>query len=717
MTDNPGPIQPLPERLAGLATLASNLYWSWNRDARMLFRAIDGPLWHDTRHNPIALLQRVEPRRLETCARNPDFMQLFDSVMEEFAASTESTGGWFAEQYPSLTGKPIAYFCAEFALHNSVAIYSGGLGVLAGDHCKAASDLGLPFVGIGLLYTRGYFDQRIRLDGWQEDVPEQFDPSVTPLTQVLNADGQPQLASLQISGRTVHVGAWKMQVGRVPLYLLDTDVDGNDPEDRPLSHNLYAGGPELRLRQEAILGIGGVRVLRALGVDPGAWHANEGHAAFMLLERLRELVQAGTALPEAIHVVRSRSLFTTHTPVPAGHDIFSGELFHQVMGEYLESFGVDQATLDQLGHHPGLDHQRFHMTAVAIRLSGRVVGVSRVHGGVSRQMWEMLWPGRAEAKVPIKYVTNGVHLNTWMSHRIKELLDRHLGPDWEAAEDPESLDAILTVDDKELWEVHAVLKASLMDFIRDEARIRWRDRWQDAAHLVGAGTLLHGGAMTIGFARRFAGYKRAGLLFRDPERLRRLLLNPQRPVQLIFAGKAHPADEVGKGMLQLVSASTRDRRFEGRIAFLEDYELHMAHRLVQGVDLWLNTPRIPYEASGTSGMKAALNGVPQLSTDDGWWAEGQTGLNGWTITAVPDSEDQDAAAAEQLYTLLEEQVVPLFYERGDRGIPRQWIARMKQAMWTSTRHFTARRMLEQYVGDYYAPALEKGWPTDDPPTG
>jgi starch phosphorylase len=644
-------------------------------------------------------------------------MQLYDTVMGEYAASTESSGGWFSEQYPDLAGKPIAYFCAEFALHNSVAIYSGGLGVLAGDHCKAASDLGLPLVGIGLLYTRGYFDQRIRLDGWQEDVPEQFDPTVTPLTRVLNADGQVQLASLQISGRTVHVGAWKMQVGRVPLYLLDTDVDGNDPEDRPLSHNLYAGGPELRLRQEAILGIGGVRVLRALGIDPGAWHANEGHAAFMLLERVRELLQGGTALPDAIRQVRSRSLFTTHTPVPAGHDIFSSELFHQVMGGYLESFGVDQATLDQLGHHPGLDHQRFHMTAVAIRLSGRVVGVSRAHGAVSRGMWEMLWPGRAEAKVPIKYVTNGVHVNTWMSHRIKELLDQHLGPDWETAGDPESLDQILSLDDKALWEVHSVLKSSLMDFIRDEARMRWRDRWQDAAHLIGAGTLLHGGAMSIGFARRFAGYKRAGLLFRDPERLRRLLLNPQRPVQLIFAGKAHPADEVGKGMLQLVSASTRDRRFEGRIAFLEDYELHMAHRLVQGVDLWLNTPRVPYEACGTSGMKAALNGVPQLSTDDGWWAEGQTGLNGWTITAAPDSEDQDAAAAEQLYTLLEEQVVPLFYERGDRGIPRQWIARMKQAMWTSTRHFTARRMLEQYVGDYYAPALKKGWPTDDPPTG
>ncbi len=717
MTDNPGPIQPLPEQLAGLASLATNLFWSWNRDARMLFRSVDGPLWHDTRHNPIALLQRVEPSRLETCARNPDFMQLFDSVMEEFAESTKDSGGWFAEQYPELTEKPIAYFCAEFALHNSVAIYSGGLGVLAGDHCKAASDLGLPFVGVGLLYTRGYFDQRIRLDGWQEDVPEEFDPSVTPLTRVLGPDGQVALASIVLSGRTVHVGAWKMQVGRVPLYLLDTDVEGNDPEDRPLSHNLYAGGPELRLRQEAILGIGGVRVLRALGIEPGAWHANEGHAAFMLLERVRELLACGTALPDAIAQVRRRSLFTTHTPVPAGHDIFSSDLFQHVMGEYLESFGADLETLRLLGHHPGLDHQRFHMTAAAIRLSSRVVGVSRVHGGVSRSMWDVLWPDRAVGKVPIKYVTNGVHLNTWMSHRIKDLLDRHLGDGWETAADPERLDHILSIDDKDLWEVHAVLKASLMDFIRDEARQRWRDRWQDAAHLIGAGTLLHGGAMTIGFARRFASYKRAGLLFRDPERLKRLLLNPQRPVQLIFAGKAHPADELGKGMLQLVSSATRDRRFEGRIAFLEDYELHMAHRLVQGVDLWLNTPRVPFEACGTSGMKAALNGVPQLSTDDGWWAEGQTGLNGWTIPTEPDTEDQDAAASDHLFTLLEEEVVPLFYERGDRGIPRQWIGRMKQAMWTATRHFTARRMLEQYVTDYYAPALEGGWPTDDPPTG
>ncbi len=716
MTHPPAFIPPLPERLAGLTQLARNLYWSWDPGARSLFRAIDRPLWHTSRHNPLVLLQQVEPARLESLARNPDFLELYDSVLDSFTEHTGPEGGWFRERHADLTASSIAYFCAEFALHNSVPIYSGGLGVLAGDHCKAASDLGVPLVGVGLLYTRGYFDQRLSLTGWQEDVPEEFHPAITPLTPVMHADGQPTLASLKIAGRSVQVGAWRMQVGRVPVYLLDTDLESNHPDDRPLSHRLYAGGPDLRLRQEAILGIGGVRLLRALGIAPVAWHANEGHAAFMLIENLRELLECGTPYAEAVAAVRAKSLFTTHTPVPAGHDIFDRGLFQGVMGDYLDRFGEQRDAVVQLGHHPELDHERFHMTAAAIRLSARTAGVSRQHAVTTRAMWMPLWHERRAQDVPISYVTNGVHLDTWMAHRLRELLDRHLGADWQAAE-PVEFDNILTLDDERLWEVHSTLKASLMDFIHEEARTRWRDRWEDAARLLGAGTLLNGGVMTLGFARRFASYKRAGLIFHDLDRLERLLTHPQRPVQLVFAGKAHPADEPGKQLLQQVYGLAVDRRFAGRIAFLEDYEMHMAHRMVQGVDLWLNVPRPPHEACGTSGMKAALNGVPQLSTEDGWWAEGQTGLNGWTITPSQQVEpgEADAADAQQLYDLLEGEAVPLYYDRDERGVPHQWTTWMKQSIRTAIRHFTARRMLEQYAEDYYVPALTGGPPDTDPP--
>ncbi len=717
VTSRPEGVPPIPERIRGLAAVASNLFWSWHREARTLFRAIDGPLWRLTQHNPIALLARVDPSRLEACARDPEFLGLYDRVMALFERGTAPEGTWFAGAASELAGRPIAYFCAEFALHNSVPTYSGGLGVLAGDHCKAASDLGVPLVGVGLLYTRGYFDQRIRLDGWQEDTPEEFDPARTPLTRVVGGAEAPGLTTVEVSGRPVHVGAWKMLVGRVPVYLLDTDLEANHGEDRELSHKLYAGGAELRLRQEAVLGIGGVRVLRALGIAPAVWHANEGHAAFMLMERVRERLAGGTPLGEAIDRVRATSLFTTHTPVPAGHDIFPHDLFHRVMGGYVDTFGEAREQAVRLGHHPERDHGLFHMTAAAIRLSRHTVGVARRHGEVTRAMWQCLWSGRRPEDVPIGHVTNGVHLGTWMAHRLRDLLDRHLGPDWEArSREPDLWDRVLALDDEELWSVHLRTKDILMGYIHEEARLRWRDRWEEAAHLVGAGTLLNAGAMTIGFARRFAGYKRPELLFRDPERLRTLLVNPRRPVQLIFAGKAHPADETGKQILQQVYAFTRDRRFEGRIAFLEDYELHMAHRLVQGVDLWLNLPRPPLEACGTSGMKAGLNGIPQVSTLDGWWAEGYTGANGWAIEPPAPETDGDAADADRLYALLETDVVPCFYERDGRGLPHRWIERMKHAIRTAAQHFTAQRMVADYATHYYLPAMRGTGRDDDAPS-
>ncbi|HEX4629069.1 MAG TPA: alpha-glucan family phosphorylase, partial [Gemmatimonadales bacterium] len=464
--------------------------------------------------------------------------------------------------------------------------------------------------------------------------------------------------------------------------------------------------------------VGGVRVLRALGYDPAVWHANEGHAAFMLLERVRGLITQGASFDEAVRAVRAASVFTTHTPVPAGHDAFSQEQVEQCIGPIWQEMGVSREKLLHLGEHPVRDHGQFHMPVLAIRLSRRVNGVSRRHAEESRRIWADLWPGGDVAKVPIGGVTNGAHVATWMSHRMTELLDGHLGPDWGSrANEPGFWDRVLTLDDAQLWAAHFELKVALLRAIREAARRRWAEQWKEALHLVGAGTLLDERALTIGFARRFATYKRADLMFRDPERLRRLLVDPWRPVQIVFAGKAHPADEPGKQVLQRVYSHTRDPRFEGRVAFIEDYEMHLAHRLVQGVDLWLNVPRAPLEACGTSGMKAAFNGVPQLSTLDGWWAEGYDGRNGWAIPAAPPGADGDAADAETLYRLLEEQVVPQFYDRDAQGVPHGWTARMKHALRVAGERFTADRMVRQYVTEYYVPAMRGGGePADDPPT-
>ncbi len=707
----------LPERIDALNEIANNLYWSWNRDARALFRMMDRPLWHLTRHNPLEQLRRVDPGRLAACARDTKFLHLYDRVLGDLHGNTSNAGTWFTQTYPDLAGKTVGYFCAEFGLHNSVPIYSGGLGVLAGDHCKASSDSGVPLVAVGLLYLQGYFDQRITLDGRQEDGDERFDPQMGPLEPLLGPNGEPYLAVVRTWGRPVHVGAWRMRVGRVPVYLLDTNLEENDPADRTLASRLYAGGPEARLRQEWALGVGGVRVLRAMGVHPGAWHANEGHAGFMLIERLRECTAGGMAFDEAVRQVRAASIFTTHTPVPAGHDVFPLELVEQCTGAVWEEMGITREQFMHLGYHPKRDHGQFHMAVLAERLSRYVNGVAKRHGEESRRIWHELWPGRRTNQVPIGHVTNGVHLATWMSHRIMALLDIHLGTDWgNRLDDQEMWDKILTLDDQVLWHVHLELKHILMHFIREQSRQRWSDEWKEAAHVVGAGTLLDPDALTIGFGRRFATYKRSTLPFRDFERLRKLLINPWRPVQLVFSGKAHPADEDGKKMLQEVYKYSRDPRLEGRVAFLEDYELHLAHRMIQGVDLWLNLPRPPLEACGTSGMKAAMNAVPQLSTLDGWWFEAYDGMNGWAIKPAPEGEDGDASDAEQLYKLLEEEVVPSYYERDADGVPTAWVAKMKHALKAAGERFSARRMVRQFVKTYYVPALRGEAAGDDPPS-
>jgi starch phosphorylase len=591
--------------------------------------------------------------------------------------------------------------------------------VLAGDHCKASADLGVPLVGIGLLYTQGYFDQQLRLDGWQEDSAEQFEMANTPLTPVAAPEGRVFLTRVSTFGRDVHVAAWRMDVGSVPVFLLDTNLEINHADDRALTSKLYAGGPDVRLRQEWILGVGGVRVLRAIGIDPAAWHANEGHAAFMMLERVRELTAAGLTFNAAVATVRAATVFTTHTPVPAGHDSFSFEQVEKCAGPDWMNIGGGATTDDvlRLGMHPADQNHTFHMTCAALRLARHVNGVAKRHGEVSRQIWQPLWPDRQPDKVPIGHITNGVHLATWMSREIMSLLDAQLGETWlSQIDDPSIWERVLALDDATLWHIRQAAKVSLFNFVREDARRRWVRTWKEATHVVGAGTLLTPDALTIGFARRFATYKRADLVFRDIDRLRALLTHPVRPVQIIFAGKAHPEDKPGKEVLKTVYGFTRDPQLEGRVAFIEDYDLHLSHRLTQGVDLWLNLPRVPLEASGTSGMKAALNGLPQLSTLDGWWHEGYDGHNGWAIPPESSRQLPDDWDADQLYQLLETEVVPLFYERDERGIPRGWTDRMKHALRAAGQRFTARRMVKDYVRQSYAAAMRGDTTGDDPPT-
>jgi starch phosphorylase len=702
-----------------LADISQNLWWSWQLDARELFHRIDRRLWEGTRHNAVQFLRQVSPERLEEHAQDPISLERYDRVVRRFELLTQKNGTWFAGHYPELRNRPIAYFSAEFALHRSLPIYSGGLGVLAGDHCKEASDLGVPLIGVGLYYHGGYFDQLIGLDGWQRDSDDPVDPTVNPVVRVNGPNGKPCLVAVTISGREVQMGAWRVVVGRIPVYLLDTDLDANDPGDRQLTARLYTGDPAWRLRQEWVLGVGGVRLLRALGIQPEVWHANEGHAAFMFIERMRELTGTGLSPATAVEQIRRTSVFTTHTPVAAGHDVFTTEQLEQVTGPFWNTMGITRDQFMAFGASGG-DDGRFQMTVLSLRLAGRVNAVSARHQEESRRIWRWMWGGakKAVANVPIDHVTNGVHLSTWMARPIRDLIAKSLGSDWELEAEPEAVAAAVRgIDDDRLWAAHDSLRQLLFHYIREEVRSRWRDKWKDAARLAGSGTLLSPAVFTIGFARRFATYKRADLLFRDKERLRRLLTDPSRPVQIVFAGKAHPADDPGKRVLQQVFLATQDPSFEGRIAFLEDYEMHLAHRLVAGVDVWLNLPRVPLEACGTSGMKAALNGVPQLGTLDGWWAEGYTGDNGWAIPLAAGSSEAetDQHDLEQLFALLEGTVVPMYYDRLPGQHSPAWVHMMKGALTAAVERFTTRRMLKTYVTQYYVPAAAGEASPGDPP--
>ncbi|HEY7033954.1 MAG TPA: alpha-glucan family phosphorylase [Thermomicrobiales bacterium] len=703
----------VPARLSRLPDLACNLWWTWNDDAEDLFRDLDPRLWEATNENAVLFLKRLPRQVLDGAAADPYYLARYDAVIVAFEAmlATDAAATWTGRHAPALADRTLAYFSAEFGLHRALPIYSGGLGVLAGDHIKEASDLGLPLVAVSLLYRQGYLRQRLTADGWQQDVPADLATDAEPTTPVLRPDGSRVMVEVAFDDPTdpLRIAVWRVQVGRVTLYLLDSDVEGNPEWTRAISSRLYGGDIEHRLRQELVLGIGGVRALRAIGVEPSYWHANEGHAAFHLLERLREHVAAGLSFDEAAERVRRCTVFTSHTPVPAGHDVFPPYLIDRYFSHFWPQLGLDRDDFLALGRHVATG-DGFNLTALSLRLAGHRNGVSERHGEITRGMWHDLWPDVTADRVPITSVTNGVHLPTWISPPVTRLLDEYLGSAWrERTSEHAVWDRIASIPDEEFWATHLTAKREMLAYLRERSRRRWIDGDFEPAQVVTAGPYLEEDVLTIGFARRFATYKRATLIFHDPDRLAAILNHPERPVQIVFAGKAHPADEGGKRLIQEIGWRARDPRFGGRIAFAEDYDMGVAAQLVAGVDVWLNNPRAPLEASGTSGMKASANGAPNLSILDGWWREAwrPDDGNGWGIEpSALDGWAQDEAEAEAIYDHLERLVVPLYYDHGHDGLPHGWIAVAKEAIRTVAPAFSSRRMLIDYVTKLYLPAAE-----------
>jgi starch phosphorylase len=694
---------PLPPRLEGLRRLAYNLHWAWSPRTRNLWSLVDRTAWNRYR-NPIPVISG--PTDWSRLLDDEKFLAEYQDVLADFDRyMADGTGHWFQRKFGGELDGPIAYFCAEYGVHESLGIYSGGLGVLAGDHMKSASDMAMPFVGVGLLYRKGYFRQTIDADGHQEHAYPDYDLSRLPLSRVQDSEGLPLTVELQLPGRKLSIAVWLAQVGRVPVLLLDTDVVDNSVEDRPITHILYVRGREMRLHQELVLGIGGVRVLRALGLSPAVWHLNEGHSAFLLAERARELVAGGGTLEEAWDDVKRNSVFTIHTPVSAGNERFEADLVRRVAGPLLDAGGVPVEKVLDLGLGTDGDPGQFDMTAFSLRLTHGANAVSKLHAATANATWQSITNGGIIA------VTNGVHGPTWVGQPVVELLSRHLDADLDSLDAGTRQDRfwerLSRIPADELWEAHLRQKRELAIFVQGRLRAQLARHGEAPAVLAEVETILDPGVLTIGFARRFATYKRAGLLFTDMDRLARLLWHADRPVQVIFAGKAHPADRPGQRVIQEIFQHSRSPKLRGRVFILEDYDMRVGRFLVQGVDTWLNNPRRPLEASGTSGMKAAQNGVPNISVLDGWWDEGYEGDNGWAIGGReqnPDEAAQDWSDAEDLYRLLEQELVPAYYERDEAGIPRRWVEVMRGAMASSLWEFSTTRMLQQYAEGLYLPA-------------
>jgi len=697
----------LPRQLEGLYELAYNLWWTWSPEAIDLFASIDMEAWKLYR-NPVQMLINVEPRQWYPLLENELFMSRYHAVMQDLEHYMEAEETWFSHHHGDYRGGPFAYLSMEYGLDQSLAIYSGGLGVLSGDHCKSASDLGLPFVAVGLLYRYGYFQQAIDADGFQQHIYPEYDFTRMPLRPVSTATGRDVMVEVPFPGREVVARVWLAQVGRVPLLLLDTDIPQNHAADRPITNVLYVRGREMRLAQEILLGMGGARVLERLGIEPQIWHVNEGHSIFCQLERVRQGVASGTALEEATRRVVADTAFTTHTPVPAGNEQFDPGLIHKYLQSWCDEVGLPIEELLERGkaHH---DDGSFNLTALAIRTSSRVNAVSKINAEVTDRMWRHLFPHVGEGEQAIRPITNGVHTTTWMGPEIRRLLHRRLGSGWEEMLlHPEGWEQVYEIPDEELWEAHMAQKERLGRFTCSRLRDQRARHGNSPDELRAVEGLYNPRALTVGFARRFATYKRANLVFSDVERLTELVSRVDRPVQLIFAGKAHPADRPGQELIQRIFHLSLSEHLAGKVFFLENYDMRMGRMLVQGVDVWLNNPRPPLEASGTSGQKAALNGGLNFSILDGWWPEGFNEKNGWAIGngERADSEDeQDRRDVTALYDKLEQEVVPLYYDRGEEGLPRGWLRMMKEAIVTLTWHFSADRMVRDYVEHAYMPLV------------
>lgn len=702
----------LPEKLKPLEELARNLRFSWNWDVVNLFIRLNPERWFASYQNPVAMLGALSAEDFEKALRDPSFLEDLDRAYHDLRAySTGPT--WFQRKHGKAEDACVAYFSCEYGIEECLPIYSGGLGLLSGDHLKSASSLGVPLVAVGLLYQQGYFRQTLNHDGWQQEHYPDNDWYNMPVSQVKTKTGDPLTVSVDLAGEPVAVQIWKVDVGRTPLYLLDTNAPQNPPQHRPITAQLYGGDRDMRIRQEIVLGIGGVRALAALGLAPTVYHMNEGHSAFLALERIRDLMSARRmTFDEARELVWATNVFTTHTPVPAGNEQFEFDLMRRYFSKFHEELGMAWPDFAALGQEAPHESPKFNLTVLALKMAAFCNGVAKLHGVVSRRMWRVLWPELAESEVPITSITNGVHFRSWVSHELWDLLSEHLGSDFaETWEDDAVWRKIQDIPDAALWKVRQIRSEKLKKFVRRRIGEQMRRRGADATELERADRLLDPNALTIGFARRFATYKRGDLIFRDADRLFRILSDSHRPVQIIFAGKAHPQDTVGKELIKTISHYARhDERFIGRVFFVEDYDINVARYLVQGVDVWLNNPRRPMEASGTSGMKAAVNGTLNLSFLDGWWDEAYTPEVGWAIgEASYESEaEQDRIEAEALYNLLERGIVPKFYDRDDSGLPCNWIAMMKNSIHKLGAYFNTHRMVAEYTERFYLPAHQAG---------
>ncbi len=710
----------LPREVSGLYELAYNLWWSWSPEARRLFNRLDPRAWA-TYRNPVQVLLAVDRDHWRELLEDETFMGMYSLVIRKFERYLEGrASSWFAETYGSFDDSCVAYFCMEYGLHQSLALYSGGLGVLAGDHLKSASDLGVPLVGVGLLYLHGYFSQTIDADGRQQHIYPEYDFQRLPLRPAAGPTGRSVLVSVPFPDREIWAMVWIAQVGRVPLVLLDTDVPQNDSADRLITNILYTPGREMRLAQELVLGVGGVRAIEALGLQPRVWHLNEGHSALLQLERIRQTMKTrGRTFQEAVAEVRQQTVFTTHTPVPAGHEEFDRDLVERYVSPLLSESGVDLDRWLSLGSVDGdRAPSRFNLTALALRTSCRRNGVSKINAGVAKRMWAELVSDSLPPDEQLTWITNGVHPSSWIGPEIRELLARVFGERWfEFLNGPHAEAALARVADEEIWEAHMAQKQRLGRFLRARLRNQFSRHGLSPDELRALERMFDPAVLTLGFARRFATYKRAGLLFTDLDRLQQILSNPERPVQVVLSGKAHPADREGQELIQNIFKLSRSEGLQGKIFFVEDYDMRVGRMLVQGSDVWLNTPRPPLEASGTSGMKAAMNGALNCSVGDGWWPEAYDGENGWLLpSAAHDGEngELDATDAQALYRLLEEEIAPLFYERDQDGPPRRWIARMRHGMATIGRGFSSDRMVREYVERAYWPLAGGRQPSVEP---